>query len=45
MTQSIVVITAYWIAQALFNHKDKEMLAEMAEQVVGFCQRFPLPGV
>ncbi|MGB0389428.1 MAG: serine hydroxymethyltransferase, partial [Ardenticatenaceae bacterium] len=36
---------AEWVAQALFNHKDKEMLAEMAEQVIGFCQRFPLPGV
>jgi glycine hydroxymethyltransferase len=34
-----------WVAQVLFNHEDEEMLAEIAEQVVGFCRRFPLPGV
>ncbi|MGB0388859.1 MAG: serine hydroxymethyltransferase [Ardenticatenaceae bacterium] len=36
---------AKWIAQVLFNHKDQDMLAEIAEQVIGFCRRFPLPGV
>jgi glycine hydroxymethyltransferase len=34
-----------WVAQVLFNHEDEDMLAEIAEQVVGFCRRFPLPGV
>ncbi len=34
-----------WVAQVLFSHEDEEMLAEIAEQVVGFCRRFPLPGV
>ena len=36
---------AEWIAQVLFNHKDEDRLAEIAEQVIGFCRRFPLPGV
>ncbi len=36
---------AAWIAAALFNHEDEERLAEIREQVVDFCQRFPLPGV
>lgn len=36
---------AEWIAQVLFNHDDEERLAEIAEQVIGFCRRFPLPGV
>ncbi|HEX8683147.1 MAG TPA: serine hydroxymethyltransferase [Ardenticatenaceae bacterium] len=34
-----------WVAQVLFNHEDEDVLAEIAEQVVGFCRRFPLPGV
>ena len=36
---------ADWVAEALFNHEDEDRLAEMREQVIGFCQRFPLPGV
>ncbi|MBA3534436.1 MAG: serine hydroxymethyltransferase [Ardenticatenales bacterium] len=35
---------AAWVAQVLFNHEDEEKLAEIAAQVNGFCQRFPLPG-
>ena len=34
-----------WVAQALHNAEDEGALAEIAEQVVGFCRRFPLPGV
>ncbi len=36
---------ANWIAQTLFNSNDEDKLAEIAEQVIGFCRRFPLPGV
>ncbi len=36
---------AAWIADALFHADDEARLAEIREQVIGFCQRFPLPGV
>ena len=36
---------ANWIAQTLFNSNDEDKLAEIAGQVIGFCRRFPLPGV
>ncbi len=35
---------ADWVSQSLFNAKDESLLAEVAEQVVSFCRRFPLPG-
>jgi glycine hydroxymethyltransferase len=35
---------ATWIADVLYNHEDEDKLAELAEQVIGFCLKYPLPG-
>lgn len=35
---------ADWISQTLFDAENEDKLAEIKEQVIGFCRRFPLPG-
>lgn len=35
---------AEWITQSLYNATDEGVLAEIKEEVTGFCRRFPLPG-
>ncbi len=36
---------AAWITETLFDHENEDKLAEIREQVIGFCHHFPLPGV
>nr|WP_290668846.1 serine hydroxymethyltransferase [Ardenticatena sp.] len=45
MTETEMDFIADWIAKVLFNHEDDALLAEIAGQVEGLCERFPLPGV
>jgi glycine hydroxymethyltransferase len=35
---------AAWVAEVLYNHEDEDKLAELAEQIIGFCLKYPLPG-
>jgi len=36
---------AGWIARALKNHEDRELLDSLRKEVQAFCGRFPVPGI
>lgn len=44
MREAEMDFIAAWVAQSLYNAHDEGTLAEIKEQVTGFCRRFPLPG-
>ena len=45
MQEGDMQLLASWLVTCLKNPGDEAMLAEVAEQVQQFCQKFPVPGL